>query len=304
VEFAVNYSPAAVELLESGQIALDRLKCPAWPDVIASASGTHPLYIHFPLSVGRGIGAAIDTEKDLPADLDVVERMLVQTDTPYVNAHLAPRASEHPEIPIDSEDPAHQVQLASCMIEDLRPLVERFGPERVVLENVHHAVGSYPRAAYLPGAITRVVEETGCGLLLDLSHARLAAYHLGQDSWAYLQALPLSRLRELHITGIQRFDAAWEDKLSLAGVDPAVLGRYAGRQMDHMPLTEEDWVFTARALAYIHRGDWAHPRIVALECGGIGSFWQVIVDGSVLREQVPRLYGLVKEGEILSIAEP
>jgi uncharacterized protein (UPF0276 family) len=304
VEFAVNISPAAVELLESGQIAVDRLKCPAWPDLIASASGTHPLYVHFPLSVGRGIGAVIDTEKEQAADLDAVERMLVQTGTPYVNAHLAPRASEHPKILLGSEDRAHQAHLASCMIADLRPLVERFGAERVVLENVHHAVGAYPRAAYLPGAITQVVEETGCGLLLDLSHARLAAYHLGLDSWDYLQALPLSHLRELHLTGIQRFDAAWQAQVRLAGVDPAVLGRYTGRLMDHLPLTEEDWAFTARALGHIHRGDWGRPRLVALECGGIGSFWQVVVDGSVLREQVPRLYNLVKEGELLSVVEP
>ena len=58
------------------------------------------------------------------------------------------------------------------------------------------------------------------------------------------------------------------------------------------------------AFERIRRGDWGRPRMVALECGGINSFWEVVVDKAVLREQVPRLYSLVKKGELLSIAEP
>ena len=35
------------------------------------------------------------------------------------------------------------------------------------------------RPSVEPEVITRVVEESGCGLLLDISHARIVANYLG-----------------------------------------------------------------------------------------------------------------------------
>jgi hypothetical protein len=33
MEFALNYSPQAAQLLQEGRIEIDRYKCPDWPDV-------------------------------------------------------------------------------------------------------------------------------------------------------------------------------------------------------------------------------------------------------------------------------
>ncbi len=44
------------------------------------------------------------------------------------------------------------------------------------------------------------IEEIGCGMLLDLAHAQISAYNMGwSHPRAYLSALPLVKVREIHI---------------------------------------------------------------------------------------------------------
>ena len=131
-------------------------------------------------------------------------------------------------------------------------------------------------------------------MLLDISHARLAAHHLGMDAWDYIHALPVERIREIHVTGIQHFDARWVALLRRAGLDAGVIQGLVGRLVDHLPLTADDWAFAAQSLDHIRRGVWGQPWIVALEYGGVGPVWEAVTDMEVLREQIPRLYELVK----------
>ncbi len=252
-------------------------------------------------AAGRpGQGDAVDTETRQAADWAGVDALLGRTDTPYVNLHLAPTVHDHPTIPIDSTDPAHVEELTACLVRDVRAVVERFGAGRVIVENDHDNGGLHLRPGYLPGVIRQVVEATGCGLLLDLSHARLAAHALGIDARDYLRALPLERVREIHLTGIQPFDERWVAALRRAGIADGVIERFAGRLLDHLPLTEADWEFTAWAIDQVQRGAWGQPRVVALEYGGVGPLWEAVTDADVLADQVPRLYDLVKSQGIVA----
>jgi hypothetical protein len=52
-----------------------------------------------------------------------------------------------------------------------------------------------------PEVITRIVRESGCDFLLDISHAYCAARCLGMDLREYLIQLPLERVYEIHING-------------------------------------------------------------------------------------------------------
>jgi len=290
---AVNYSLAAAELFRTGQIQLDWWKCPAWPDAIAASLKIHSTYVHFPLQVGAGIGDAMDMETRQPADWGKVEALLAQTGTPFVNAHLAPTAKDHPDIPIDSTDPVHVEMLTERVIRDVRAMVERFGAERVIVENEHGVGNSHLRAGFVPQVVRRVVEETGCGFLFDLGHARLASHCLDADVRGYIRALPVERTREIHVSGIQFFDDRWTEVLRQAGIDASVIRQFAGRLSDHLPMTDEDWEFHAWAMDQVHKGSWAQPWIVTLEYGGISPLWEAITDPSVLAVQIPRLYKLV-----------
>ena len=297
MNFAVHYSQPAAALRDAGQIAPDYFKCPTWSELIATVQATHPMYVHFPLRVGPGIDDAIDTETRQPADWTKMEKLLAQTNTPFVNVHLEPTTADHPDIPADTTDPAHVEFLTDCLVRDLRAVVARFGPERVIAENVPNGDGCL-RPAYLPAVIRRVIETCDCGLLFDISHARRAARALGMNAAEYIAMLPVERTREIHITGIQQFDEHWIRVLRDAGLNERVIAQFAGRWQDHLPFTDADWEFAAWSLEQIARGDWGRPWIVALEYGGVGPFWEALTDPAILAAQVPRLAAMVHACQI------
>ncbi len=261
MQFALNYSPQALELLRSGRLEFDLFKCPDWPETIAEAQAQKPVYVHFPLVAGQQ-----NVEK---VGLDNVEKMLAETGTHYVNTHIAARYE-------DLNDPENVDEVVERMLADIMPLVERFGADRVIAENVPFPdiPDDKPRAIVMPQVIQRVIYESGCGLLLDIGHARLTAEYLGIDTRDYITQLPVERLRELHITGV--------------GLDNE------GLRNDHMPMTGEDWQLLEWALSSIRRGMWGRPQIVACEYGGIGPFFEWRTNPAIMLTDIPRMYGLVR----------
>jgi uncharacterized protein len=258
--FALNYSPQAAALLDTGQIQLDLYKCPDWTDLIAQAKRQRPPYIHFPLLAGK-MGSP---------DWDFFTRLRDETQTPFINIHLG----VHTTIPLDSCRPDHTRRFIDDMLRDIEPVVRRYGAENVILENLlldkRYLV---PRIALEPQIIRDIVEQTGCGFLLDLAHATSAARSLGWDERHYIACLPVDRLREMHITGLQRQpDGLW---------------------LDHYPMYPADWEMVEWAFSQIRAGQWSQPRIVALEYGGIGPIFNWRSRSEVIARDVPRLYDLV-----------
>jgi uncharacterized protein (UPF0276 family) len=298
VKFAVNYSAAAADLFREGRIQVDRFKCPAWADVVAAAQELHAVYVHLPLRIGAGIGEAINTETRQPADWQQIEPLLARTDTPQINVHLAPFTSDFPGIPADTSDPAHVEMLTAHALRDLEALVTRFGPARITVENADDGKGLIPHPALRPNLIRQVIEETGCGFLLDVAHARLAAHTLGMDAREYLAGLPTACTTEIHLAGIQRFAGQWMALMRQPGLTDKDLGWFAGLRpgqlLDHLPLVDEDWAFYVWALEQVDLGHWGEPWITTLEYGGVGGVWELLTDRAVLSEQVPRLYHMVK----------
>jgi uncharacterized protein (UPF0276 family) len=294
MKFAVNYSLPTIELIRQKQIEIDLLKCPAWRDLINHAQQIHPAYVHFPLMVGLGIDDAYDHETKRAVDWNLIEALLQTTATPFVNLHLATFARDYPNIPLDTTDPAHTEFLIGQILRDVRPVVARFGAARVIIENDNDAASRVLRPALLPHVIRFIVEETGCGFLFDLAHARMAADYLGMDPHAYIAALPMARAREMHVTGLQRFEGHW---LEAARRDDAAFAQlYAGRWMDHLPMTDPDWDFFAWALQQIRAGAWATPEIIAFEYGGVGKVWQAVTDADMLATQIPRMAKMIRNG--------
>lgn len=248
--------------------------------------------MHFPLSAG--IGQAVDSEKKGPPDWAHIEALLASTHTPLVNLHIELLPAEHPDIPPDTTEPAYIERLTRGLISDVSAVVARFGPQRVVIENDYGGGRNLP-AAYHPDVIGRVVAETGCGFLLDVGHARIAAGDLGLDVREYFEALPVQHIREMHISGVQFFDAAWVERLRQAGDSESTIQFCAGRLMEHLPMTEEDWELAAWAFGRVRSGVWARPWVVAFEYGGVGPFFGATTDAGALARDIPRLYALVRE---------
>ncbi len=297
MKLAVNYSRPLAALVRSGRITVDRYKCPAWDGLVAEANAAHPTYVHFPLRVGLGGGTTLDTEANVPIQWETrVEALRAQTDTPFVNLHVKATAADYPSIPAETTDPAHADWLLERFIDDVTSVTARYGAENVMVENGNIDGGDNLRPGYLPETLTRIVESTGCGLLLDISHAVIAADHIGMDIHDYLAALPVAHLREIHVTGVHQIDEAWQEKMRRLGVNEATIGRFAGRLQDHLPMTDPDWELLDWVLGHIQCGAWGTPWAISFEYGGIGGMWEALVDAEVLESQVPRLYAMVHGG--------
>ncbi|NQU43101.1 DUF692 family protein [bacterium] len=271
MKFAINYSPAADTLLRQKRISLDLYKCPDWPDLIDEARRRLPAYVHFPFRAGKRDLHLVDWRK--------IDLLLQTTGTRHVNVHLAPCASDFPGLSLESHEPHFREAVMQAMLDDIDQLIQRFGREHLILENVMWDPAppwEIPALALEKEVIRDILQETGCGLLLDLAHARIAAKHFAVSLEDYLAPFPLDRLAELHITGILLDDNdLWQD---------------------HYGLTEEDWNVVNWALANIREGKWASPGIVAFEYGGIGPAYEHRTEPAVIATQVPRLYELVHRG--------
>lgn len=294
--FAANYSRPLADLVARGRVVVDLYKLPAWPDLVAELTSGEttsvPCYVHFPLLAGTGSGGPMNTETNTPPDWGQFDGLLSTTQTPWVSAHLGPRPEDFPHLVGATPDDQTEAITAS-LIEDLKAMVARYGADRVVGENIFEFFGLHLRAAMLPEVISRAIEEAGCGFLLDISHARLAAKALGLDPRAYIEALPVQQIREVHITGIQRFDGFWIERLRAAGIAASTLEQFAGQDIDHLPMTDADWTFTEWALSRIRTGAWKTPDIIAFEVGGIGPMFEAMTIPEAIATQVPRLYAMV-----------
>jgi uncharacterized protein (UPF0276 family) len=129
-----------------------------------------------------------------------------------IGASAEPQA--HRDGPYREGDPEH-LQTRERVIENItrhgRRLREWAGIP-VLLENFnYHPTNAYEYICE-PEVVHALLEATGCDMLLDLAHARISAVNMKWESeHAYLSALPLDKVREIHFTrpgwqGDQRVD--------------------------------------------------------------------------------------------------
>ena len=260
IQFALNYSRPAAHLVRDRVIEIDRFKCPDWPDVIAEASQLRPAYVHFPLSASKPGG--------LHADFDAIDAMARATSTPFINIHLSPQVKVFGGWNDD--------RIEGRLIDDVNQLVARFGADRVMVESVPfgNPAESFFQPATEPEMISRIVERTGCGLLLDLSHARITARVLGRDERDFIDRFPVERLRELHVTG-------------LGFIGPIL--------KDHLPMTDADWMMFEWAIDRIASKRWNTPWCIACEYGGVGELFSKMTDRDVIARDIPRMSAMVRQ---------
>lgn len=263
---AINYSPAAAELVSQGKIKLDRFKCPPWDWMVAEARQYLPVAVHFNLKAGSG--------RLSETNWGEIEAYLEQTGTPYINLHIEPEAKYYPALDPNHPDPEQSRQVIDNLLADIQVTVDHFGAGRVIVENApyHPEDLRYVRTGMEPAIIRRVIEETGCYFLLDIAHACITARALGYERQAYFAGLPLERTRELHFTGIHTLEGRW---------------------VDHLSILPQDWETLRWALEQVRGGFWGAPKMLAFEYGGVGGFFGQNTDPAVIAEQVPRLYDWV-----------
>jgi hypothetical protein len=101
---------------------------------------------------------------------------------------------------------------------------------RILIENpsayARFAQSEMPETEFL----RRLVDRTGCGLLLDVNNVFVSAWNLGFDAKAYIDALPAAAIEEIHLSGHHRNETGGVPVLvddHGSAVTPAVWELYA-----------------------------------------------------------------------------
>jgi uncharacterized protein (UPF0276 family) len=268
---ALNYSQPAADLVSSGYIKIDLFKTPDWQWMVDEARLLRPVAVHYTLEAGNN-------ELD-QVDWNMVEHLARTTNTPYINIHLDAKQRTFPWLSVDTTDIKDLDYVYKIILSDVMTLVERFGQDRIIIENspYHGDMGNTLRLCVEPGLITRIIEETGCGLLLDISHAIITSINIGMDPFEYFSSLPVHKVNELHFAGIHRINGRWTD---------------------HLSILKRDWRWLDWVLTRLRTGEWSTPWMLAFEYGGVGAGFEWRSKSDVILDQVPKLLERVKSADL------
>jgi hypothetical protein len=166
----------------------------------------------YPLSI-HGVGLSIGGESPLDtAHLDRLKKLLDRYQPESFSEHLA--WASHGGVFLNDLLPApyHAATLARVCAH-IDQVQTRLG-RRMLLENpatyVEFADSTLAEADF----ITEVVRRSGCGLLLDVNNVYVACVNHRRDPRAYIRALPLDAVGQIHLAGFARdVDAAGDPLL-------------------------------------------------------------------------------------------
>ncbi len=153
----------------------------------------------YPLSVhGVALSIGADAPLDL-AHLNALKQLLDRYQPQSFSEHLA--WSTHGDIFLNDLLPlpytASTLQRVCAHIDQVQTHLQR----RMLLENpatyIEFAESDMDEAHFM----SEVIQRTGCGLLLDVNNVFVTCTNHGRDPHAYLRALPLAHVDEIHLAG-------------------------------------------------------------------------------------------------------
>lgn len=203
MELSVNYSEEVKELVEEGKINfIDYLK-------LFSINGDLSPF-DYCVSKGKvlfhgliGDGSNIARKDFLEnRDWELQKKYFVESQIPFVSFHISLGYKN-----VEFEDEASTIETIKRNVDGIRKLFDY----DVLLENM--PLGKEDSQFFFlarPEFISRVIKETNTYFLLDIAHARAAAYALDISYEQYIKGLPLDRLMEIHLSGCNLRDDGQE----------------------------------------------------------------------------------------------
>ena len=153
----------------------------------------------YPLSV-HGVGLSIGSEAGIDeAHLDRLAALLQRYQPEAFSEHLA--WSSHAGAYFSDLLPVpYTPETLARVCTHIDRVQERLG-RRMLLENPATYVEFAQSTLSEPDFMAEVLGRTGCGLLLDVNNVFVSCTNHHRDSRAYIDALPLSRVGEIHLAG-------------------------------------------------------------------------------------------------------
>ena len=153
----------------------------------------------YPLSI-HGVGLSIGAEGPLDTDhLDRLAALLARYEPESFSEHLA--WSTHGGVFFNDLLPLPYDSTTLKRVCDHIDQTQDHLQRRMLLENpatyVEFAASTLDEATF----ITEIVRRTGCGLLLDVNNAYVSGINHHWNPQAYIAALPLAAVGEIHLAG-------------------------------------------------------------------------------------------------------
>jgi uncharacterized protein (UPF0276 family) len=165
----------------------------------------------YPLSI-HGVGLSIGSDGPIDeAHLDRLAALLDRYQPESFSEHLAwsshGGAFVNDLLPV----PYHRgtLERVCAHIDRVQSRLQR----RMLLENPASYVEFEESTFAETEFIAEVIRRTGCGLLLDVNNAYVACTNHGRDPYAYIRALPLDHVGEIHLAGFAQDTGAAGDPL-------------------------------------------------------------------------------------------
>lgn len=153
----------------------------------------------YPLSC-HGVGLSLGNADGLDAThLARLKKLFARVHPALISEHLAwsgvGGAYLNDLLPLPYTEEALDVVAAN-----VKAAQDSFG-RRILVENPSAYVAFAGEMMSEAEFLTRLVERTGCGLLLDLNNVYVSAANVGGDAATYLPALPAAAIGEIHLAG-------------------------------------------------------------------------------------------------------
>jgi len=164
----------------------------------------------FPV-IPHGVGLSIGTVGPLDWEyLRSVKRVSDITGAPYYSEHLA--VTRAPGIDIGHLSPVWFTNEVLRAVIDNVHAVQDFLGKPLVLENISYLFG-IPNATMTQAEFFhRLVDATGCGLLLDVANVNVNAQNHRFDPVEFLDSMPLHAVVQIHMAG-----GYWSDGIYFDG---------------------------------------------------------------------------------------
>ena len=187
----------------------------------------YPISLH---GVGLSLGGEVPPDE---AHLDRLARLIERYEPASFSEHLA--WSTHGGVFFNDLLPvAYDKPTLARVCRHIDRVQERLGL-RMLLENPSTYV-EFDRSSMDEASFIReVLRRTGCGLLLDVTNVHVSCTNHGRDATAYLNALPMDAVGEIHLAGFGRDEDA-------AGA-PLLIDSHG------KPVVDPVWALYARTIA-------------------------------------------------------
>jgi uncharacterized protein (UPF0276 family) len=200
MKLSVSYSQALSKALLQGSLQVDAIEMDptlSFQEIAVARSNLPLMPFHFHQGRMRFNKAGYASARKY---LGLCEQ------SPWLSIHLAPLPAmvTFPALRwglfLPSSSPSKSIRRFIQQVKKLQLHSKR----PVILENMPTLHPSKYRFESQPETIWQILQDTGCKMLLDLAHARIAAESHNLKVKDYLKALPLDAVIQIHLAGVRR----------------------------------------------------------------------------------------------------